>query len=178
MTSQRPIYLYALLLLVMLFFLYQIFYGGVPANISCNNWVFILPILWVLGHIVVWMLMLRRVEVREDGLVIYGLQAKETLAYRDILWVVEMTNNRGPSWACCKFFDRQHQKNRFLFYMPRNFWGIGESELTQLIRRRIQRANPNYRPESEPSKWLLNGLVFLANVPMFLIFWLECSGGH
>jgi hypothetical protein len=174
MTSIRPIYAYGFLTLLLVIIPAIWLFGGLPAPTPCNSLFFLFPLIWGVALLLALLALLRRVEARDNALVIFTNQGEEAVAYRDIAWVFEMHGNRGPAWACAKFLDRRHQKTRFVLYIPRSFSGWEESALTQSIRRRAQRANPAYSPEAEPSKWKVTGILFLSMLPMVFIQLLIC----
>lgn len=125
-----------------------------------------LIVLYGLIWLIPMMIRLRTVEASDANIVIINSSGNELISYQDIEYISQFALI-NPALITLKYKRSRTGELRKILIMPSttsqafNFDVLAEHEMTKYIRAKILSANPSYRVENEPSRWLAFGLMMV-----------------
>jgi hypothetical protein len=111
-----------------------------------------IPVTYVVVQII---MKLKLVEANETGIIVKTLLKKEEIKYQDIEWISKF-DIETPFNPTIKYYDQEKMKTKKVCFIPsrqdQGFLNFGNDDMTNYIKEQIERLNPNYSKENEPSK--------------------------
>ncbi len=173
--SKNPIFGYLLFVVILAILIPVSIRSGWWAQPPVPRWALVLSVGWVLAWLVFLVIYIRRVQAYPDRLVVKTMQGYQDIDYRDVEWLFELTNRRGPSYTFVKYFDSNRLTSRILMFIPAYYSGPQDSPMTEYIRNQVIRLKQAYRKEAEPSPTKIYALFMLVMAATFVLAWLVDS---
>jgi hypothetical protein len=172
-----PIVKYLITPLITALLLYAIFLLANGQSVGDDFDISELPIMtWMVIITIISSWYYKTVEAGEECLVIKGFQSGDVVPYQNIKWISQSYMGRPTLYIRYQVAPGEfktaitvpkiYTKSQFSKVL---FSPFQELEMTSFIREQIKKYQPNYNPQTEPSRWIFFWIIMLSGLPFLIL---------